>query len=114
MTTATVNIGAISRIQQNAVEVLPDSDRYKVRFKVRSSSSNSLHLISFDNAPGAQYWTCSCRGNIRYGQCKHLTALGLKDRQYGHQSLAQYVSPALTMTVPSNSKSWRAENDRNQ
>lgn len=29
-------------IQQNAVEVLPDTERYKYRFKVRSESSNNL------------------------------------------------------------------------
>jgi hypothetical protein len=83
-----------ARIQQTAVELLPDSDRYKIRFKVRSSSSNRLYLVSFDNAPGAQYWTCSCRGNIRHGQCKHLDAAGLRGRKYGHQSLAQYTGTA--------------------
>jgi hypothetical protein len=81
----------ISRIKQTAVECLPDSDRYKVRFKVPSSSSNQLYLVSFDNAPSAQYWTCSCRGNIRHGQCKHLTAMGLKGRKFGRQSLESYI-----------------------
>ena len=68
---------------ENAVETLPDTDRYKVRFKVRSESSNNLYLISFDAAPGAGYWTCSCRGCISHGQCKHLTAAGLKGRKFG-------------------------------
>ena len=68
---------------KNAVETLPDTDRYKVRFKVRSESSNNLYLISFDAAPGAGYWTCSCRGCIVHGQCKHLTAAGLKGRKFG-------------------------------
>mgnify|MGYP007040086188 CR=1 FL=1 len=86
----------LAQIKRNAVELLPDSDRYKVRFKVRSSSSNQLYLISYDNAPGAQYWTCSCRGNIRHGQCKHLTACGLKGRAYGRQSLESYVKGALS------------------
>lgn len=86
----------LARIQANAVEVLPDSDRYKVRFKVRSASSNQLYMVSFDNAPGAQYWTCSCRGNIRHGQCKHLTAAGLRGRQFGRQSLESYIPGALT------------------
>jgi len=85
----------MNNIKANAVEVLPDSDRYKVRFKVRSGSSNRLYLISYDNAPGAQWWTCSCRGNIRWGQCKHLTAAGLKGRKYGHQSLADYTGKAI-------------------
>lgn len=82
----------LARIKETAVEVLPDSDRYKVRFKVRSQSSNQLYLVSYDNAPGAQYWTCSCRGNIRHGQCKHLSACGLKGRAYGRQSLSQYIN----------------------
>lgn len=68
---------------KNAVEVLPDTDRYKVRYKVRSESSNNLYLISFDASPGAGYWVCSCRGCISHGQCKHLTAAGLKGRKFG-------------------------------
>lgn len=87
---------SIANITRNAVEVLPDSDRYKVRFKVRSGSSNKLYMVSYDNAPGAQYWTCSCFGNIRHGQCKHLTAAGLKGRKFGRQSLASYIGGALT------------------
>lgn len=74
-------------IKKQAVEVLPDTDRYKCRVKVRSASSNSLYLVSYDAAPGAGYWTCSCRGNIAHGQCKHLTALGLKGRKYGRSEL---------------------------
>jgi hypothetical protein len=88
MTTSLINVSGISK---NAVEILPDSDRFKVRFKVRSASSNRLYLISYDNAPGAQYWTCSCRGNISHGHCKHLTACGLKGRKYGRQSLESYI-----------------------
>ena len=116
------NNPALVRIRANAVEVLPDSDRYKVRFKVRSASSNSLYLISYDNAPGAQYWTCSCMGNIRYGQCKHLTACGLKGRAHGHQSLEAYISGSLgsssakapTPAPVSSSRNWKREDDRNQ
>ena len=69
----------------NGVEVLPDSDRYKCRFKVKSESSNNLYLISYDS--GAGWWTCSCRGNIRHGSCKHLEAAGLKGRKYGRSKL---------------------------
>jgi hypothetical protein len=85
----------LAKIKSTAVECLPDSDRYKVRFKVRSSSSNSLYMISYDNAPGAQYWTCSCRGNIRHGQCKHLSAAGLQGRKFGRKSLASYIGKEL-------------------
>jgi len=83
---------SLTIIPPTAVEVLPDTDRYKVRFKVRSASSNSLYLISYDAAPGAQYWTCSCRGNIAHGQCKHLTACGLKGRKLGKSSLPKVGS----------------------
>jgi len=68
-----------------AVMHFPDSARYKGGFGVRSESSNNVYKISFDSASGAMYWTCSCMGNIRYGQCKHLTACGLKGRQTGRQ-----------------------------
>jgi len=76
-------MNSLIRPPSNAVETLPDSDRYKCRFKVRSESSDNLYLISFDAAPNATYWTCSCRGNIGHGQCKHLTACGLKGRKFG-------------------------------
>lgn len=66
-----------------ATEVYPDSSRYKGGFGLRSESSNRLYKVSFDCAPGAMYWTCSCPGNIRHGQCKHLDACGLKGRKYG-------------------------------
>jgi len=62
------------------VEKLPDTDRYLNRFKVNSESSDRKYLISYDNAGGAGYWTCSCMGNIRHGKCKHLESLGLMTR----------------------------------
>lgn len=74
-----------SLIPRNAVEVFPDTDRYKVRFTVRSESSNNKYMISYDAAAG--WWTCSCRGNIRHGSCKHLEAAGLKGRKYGKTAL---------------------------
>lgn len=70
-------------IKKNAVQVFADTDRYKHRFTVRSESSNSLYMVSYDDAPEAKYWTCSCRGNISKGQCKHLTAMGLQGRKFG-------------------------------
>ena len=74
---------AIIKAPSHAIEVLPDSDRYKCRFKVCSESSDRLYLISFDAADGAGYWVCSCPGCITRGQCKHLTAAGLKGRAFG-------------------------------
>ena len=66
-----------------AVDIYPDSDRYKGGFSVRSSSSNNKYKISFDTA--MLCWKCSCKGCIRWGQCKHLDACGLKGRTYGRQ-----------------------------
>jgi len=75
-------------IRRNSIgRQLPDTDRYKMRFEVRSSSSNAIHRISYDSAEGAGWWTCSCRGNISNGQCKHLTACGLKGRRYGRTAI---------------------------
>lgn len=47
----TTNLPAIMKAR--AIEVLPDTDRYKCRIKVRSASSNSLYLVSYDAANGA-------------------------------------------------------------
>ena len=74
---------ALARIQRGAVEVYPDSERYRGGFGVRSGSSNAIHKISFDLAK--RCWVCSCRGCITHGQCKHLDAAGLKGRKYGDQ-----------------------------
>lgn len=87
MSTTAINYPAI--YGGSAVETLPDSDRYKCRFKVKSGSSNRLHLISFDSAGGAGYWTCSCMGNIRHGECKHLRAVGVKGRKLGNKMLIE-------------------------
>ena len=69
----------------NAVDTYPDTARYNGGVAIRSESSSSGYKISFDAAPGAMYWTCSCPGNIRHGDCKHLRAIGLKGRRYGAQ-----------------------------
>jgi len=80
----------------NAVETLPDTDRYKCRYTVKSGSSNKLYMISYDNAPGAGYWTCSCFGNRRYGQCKHLTAAGLRGRKFGKTAINAHINKELS------------------
>jgi hypothetical protein len=69
---------------RHAVETCPDTDRYKFGYIIAGSTGRH-YKISFDAAPGAMYWTCSCRGCISTGQCKHLTAAGLRGRQYGKQ-----------------------------
>lgn len=69
-----------------ALSVLPDTERYKCRFTIRSASSDSVYMISFDSASGAGYWTCICRGNLRHHSCKHLEAMGRKGRKYGRDT----------------------------
>lgn len=71
--------------RQSALRVLPDDGRYLCRFDIRSESSDRIYRIAFDAANGAGYWKCSCRGCIRHGQCKHLTAMGLRGRKSGRQ-----------------------------
>lgn len=80
-----------------AVQTFPDSDRYKCRFTVRSESSNNLYMVSFDNA--GSFWTCSCRGNIRHGSCKHLEAMGLKGRKYGKSRLEDVMQTKPMITA---------------
>lgn len=73
------------RPPSNALRILPDDSRYKCRYEVRSESSDRVYRISFDAAPGAGYWVCSCPGCIRYGSCKHLESAGLRGRKFGRQ-----------------------------
>lgn len=80
MTTALAMSGAIERMKRNALEVFPDSDRYKCRHTIRSQTTNQKYMVSFDAAKGAGYWVCSCFGYRRAGHCKHLTASGLVQR----------------------------------
>ena len=80
-------MNSLELIPKTAIETFPDTDRYKARFNIKSESSNKIYRISYDAAPNAGYWTCSCMGNIRYGQCKHLSACGLKGRKYGFTKL---------------------------
>jgi len=69
----------------NAIQIYQDAPRARFGFGIASSSSGRIYKISFDDAPGALYWRCSCPGCIRYGQCKHLTACGLQGRAGGKQ-----------------------------
>jgi hypothetical protein len=70
----------------------PDSTRYKGGFGVRSETSNRLYKVSFDTAQGC--WVCSCPGNIAHGDCKHLSANGLRGRRYGRQATPRFVVTA--------------------
>ena len=74
---------AIPEIRRHAVATHEDTERYKCRFDIRSESSSRIYRISFDAAPGAGYFKCSCPGNIRFGKCKHLSAMNLPGRAHG-------------------------------
>jgi hypothetical protein len=80
---ASTALAALRRRVGNDLNALPDTPRYKVRFDVRSQSTNQLYRVSFDAAAGAGYWVCSCRGCIMHGSCKHLEAAGLRGKKYG-------------------------------
>jgi hypothetical protein len=58
----------------------PDDRRYKHKFEI-TGSTGRIYRLSYDDAPGAGYWTCSCPGNITHGDCKHLRACGLMGRK---------------------------------
>lgn len=64
----------------NAIQIYQDAPRARFGFGVASSSSGRIYKISFDDAPGALYWRCSCPAGISRGYCKHLQACGLKGR----------------------------------
>ena len=55
--------------------------RYVGGFLVPSTDGSRYYKICFDCAQIC--WVCDCRGAISHGQCKHLTACGLKGRRYG-------------------------------
>jgi len=74
------NAIVIQKLKAAGINLLPNNGRYLYCFLVPSESSNALYKVSFDSAPGARYWTCSCRGNIGHGKCKHLRAIGLMGR----------------------------------
>lgn len=63
----------------NAI-MLPDQGQYKLRIKIPNSTGERYYMVSFLCGPNSNYFTCSCPGNLRHGQCKHLTSMGLWGR----------------------------------
>ncbi len=59
------------------------ADRWCHRVEI-AGSTGTIYKISFDKSQ--MCWVCSCRGCIRWGQCKHLTSCGLKGRTHGRQN----------------------------
>ena len=78
-TSALVKVSA-PKPPPNAIQTYQDAPRARFGFGVASSSSGRIYKISFDDAPGALYWRCSCPAGISRGYCKHLRARGLKGR----------------------------------
>jgi hypothetical protein len=65
---------ALIRLQQQAdVTLLPDNDRYKNRFEIKSETSTRIYTISQVKKDNS--WACSCPGWIRFRKCKHLQSL---------------------------------------
>ena len=81
---------------------LLDDARYKSKFEVVSESSGRVYRISYDSAPGAGYWVCSCPGYLTRGKCKHLSAAGLRGRAEKRSGVA--ASPprpaATAVSIP--------------
>lgn len=71
-------------------------ERYPAAFDVPSSSGTKTYRISYDAAPGAGYWVCSCPAGINRGNCKHLFERGLRGRAEGKQPL---VAPQRVAAV---------------
>jgi hypothetical protein len=89
-----------AQIEQIAAQIgssmEPDTDQYVNRFKVESSSSSSMHLVSQKRSDGT--WCCSCRGWTMHvdpqgrRKCKHLTDI--------LRRLADLPAPALATMDP--------------
>jgi hypothetical protein len=88
-------------------EVLPGTVRYKFRHRIQSTSGNE-YVIAYDAAEGSRYWTCSCRGNVTHGHCKHLVASGVSGRKFGPTEMpfgsisGRIAKPISTKPVPKN------------
>jgi len=53
--------------------LLPDTNTHKLRFDVRSASSNRLYRVSIRKSTNQP--ECGCPGFIRHRHCKHLDAI---------------------------------------
>lgn len=53
--------------------MLPDTNTHKLRFDIRSSSSNRLYRVSIRKSTNLP--ECSCPGHIRHRKCKHIEAI---------------------------------------
>ena len=56
-------------------DILADNAQWQNRFQVRSQSSGNVYIIA--QRKTSHSWGCSCRGWIRWRNCKHLKACGI-------------------------------------
>lgn len=66
---------------------LPDEGQYKLRIKIPNSDGSRYYMVAFLVGPHSNYFVCSCLGCIRFGQCKHLEAMGLWGRKFSSLAL---------------------------
>ena len=62
---------ALPHLNEEVVERLPDNAQWRLRFKIRSGSSNRVYIIAQNKASNG--FACSCPGWKRWRVCKHLT-----------------------------------------
>ena len=69
------NQNALVKYQQNGgdLTILPDNDRYKNRFEIKSETSTRLYVVAQNKKTNA--WSCSCMSWITRRKCKHLSTL---------------------------------------
>lgn len=62
---------------------LPDNDKWRFRFNIKSESSNRLYTVSQHKEK--KHWGCSCPAWKRYRKCKHLAALGIPSHEIPYE-----------------------------
>jgi hypothetical protein len=69
---------AVVRVPSDS-EIMPDNASWTNRFQIKSETSDRLYTIAQNKH--RKYWACSCPGWIGHRKCKHLTALGLPNKE---------------------------------
>lgn len=66
-------------IRVNQSLILPDNNQWQFRFEVKSASSNRIYVIAQNKK--RKHWACSCPGWKRHRKCKHLSAIGVPNKE---------------------------------
>jgi hypothetical protein len=69
-------------------QLLEDNDNYTNRFKIHSSSSNKVYIVS--QSKSGRWWACGCSGWLRHKKCHHLQELGIP---CGTKGTPEYFQP---------------------